>query len=78
MFNIFTDAAIEAVQNAKKAAVKTFVTNEALAKSFNEVIDAQSEYTKQFVNTLFNVQAKVLETFSDSTFYKSFNLAEAK
>jgi hypothetical protein len=41
------DAIIDTVQNGKKTFVKTFVQNEAVAKSMNSFIDAQADYTKK-------------------------------
>jgi hypothetical protein len=41
------DIVIDTIQTAKKEAVKTFVKNEAIAKSLNEFVDAQTEYTKK-------------------------------
>lgn len=45
MFTV--DTAIDTIQTAKKEAVKTFVKHEAIAKSLNEFVDAQTAYTKQ-------------------------------
>jgi len=42
-----TDAIIDAVQTAKKTWVKTFVTNDHIAESMNEFVDAQAEYTRK-------------------------------
>lgn len=47
MFTV--DAAIDTIQNSKKQFVKTFVTNEKMAKAMNDFIDAQTEYTKDAV-----------------------------
>lgn len=37
---------IDSVQNAKKQVVNTFVVNEQIKKSLNDLIDAQTVYTK--------------------------------
>ena len=50
MFTV--DTVIDAVQTAKKEAVKTlFAKNEVIAKSLNEFVDAQTAYTKAAVKT---------------------------
>ena len=41
------DAAIDAIQTAKKTLVSTFVTNQTIADSLNGFVDAQTEYTKK-------------------------------
>lgn len=46
MFNTFNHAAIDAVQEAKKQFVTTFVKHEGIAKAMNTFVDAQAEYTK--------------------------------
>lgn len=43
------DTTIDTIQNGKKQFVNTFVTNKEIAKSLNNFVDAQSEYTKQAV-----------------------------
>lgn len=53
------DTAIEAVQTAKKEAVKTFVKNEAIAKSLTEIVDAQTEYAKSAVKSSTEIATKV-------------------
>lgn len=42
-----TDTIIDTIQTAKKEAVKTFVKHEAIAKTLNEFVDAQTAYTKE-------------------------------
>ena len=41
------DAAIDAIQTAKKTLVSTFVTNQTIADSLTGFVDAQTEYTKK-------------------------------
>ena len=43
------DQTIDTVQNAKKQFVNSVVKNEAIAKSLNEFVDAQTAYTKSAV-----------------------------
>ena len=40
------NSAIDSFQGAKKQFVKTFVTNEELAKPLNAYVDAQTSYAK--------------------------------
>jgi hypothetical protein len=47
MFNTFNYAAIDAVQEAKKQFVKTFVKHEGIANAMNTFVDSQAEYTKR-------------------------------
>lgn len=44
-----TEGTIDAIQNGKKTLVKMLVSNEVIAKSMNEFIDAQTAYTKSAV-----------------------------
>ena len=41
------DAAIDAIQTAKKTLVSTFVTNQTIADSLTGFVDAQTEDTKK-------------------------------
>jgi hypothetical protein len=50
MFNTFNYAAIDAVQEAKKQFVKTFVQHEGIANAMNTFVDSQAEYTKRFAD----------------------------
>lgn len=42
-----SDAIIDAVQTSKKTWVKTFVTNDNIAKAMNDFVESQTEYTKK-------------------------------
>lgn len=53
------DTFIDTIQTAKKEAVKTFVKNEVIAKSLNEFVDAQTEYTKKAAKAGTDAVAKV-------------------
>jgi hypothetical protein len=44
------DIIIDNVQNAKKQAVETFVTNKEIQKSLIDLIDAQTAYCKTVAN----------------------------
>jgi hypothetical protein len=45
------DSTIDAIQNGKKAVINQFVTDSTLAKSLNEVVDAQTGYVKSVLTT---------------------------
>lgn len=47
MFNTFNYAVIDAVQEAKKQFVKTFVQHEGIALAMNTFVDSQADYTKR-------------------------------
>lgn len=51
MFNTFAHAAVDAVQNAKKQFVETFVTHEGIAKTLNDFVDSQTAYTKSAIDS---------------------------
>lgn len=53
------DTTIDAIQTAKKQAIKTFVQHEAIAKELNSFVDAQTEYTKSAVKAGTDVATKV-------------------
>lgn len=53
------DTTIDAIQTAKKQAVKTFVQNETIAKELNNFVDAQTAYTKSAVKAGTDVATKV-------------------
>ena len=58
MFQIF-NAAIDAVQNAKTQTVKTFVTDENLAKPMHTFIDAQAAFAKKVTQETLNFYTTV-------------------
>lgn len=53
------DQTIETIQNAKKQFVNTMVKNEAIAKSLNEFVDAQTAYTKSAVKATQEAATKI-------------------
>jgi len=69
MFTTFANTAIDAVQTSKKIAVDTFVKHEGLAKSLNQFVDSQTEYTKKAVETGFTTATAITSIFSDKSFY---------
>lgn len=60
---------VDAIQTSKKIFVDTFVKHEGLAKSFNEFVDAQTDYTKQAVDASIKAGNEVYKTVTDRTFY---------
>ena len=59
MFNTFNYAAIDAVQEAKKQFVTTFVQHEGIAKAMNTFIDSQADYTKRHVDAMMSFATSV-------------------
>ena len=60
---------VDAIQTSKKIFVDTFVKHEGLAKSLNEFVDAQTNYTKQAIDVSIKTSTEVYNTVSDKTFY---------
>ena len=60
---------VDAIQTSKKIFVDTFVKHEGLAKSFNEFVDAQTNYTKQAIDASIKAGNEVYSTVSDKAFY---------
>lgn len=69
MFKTYANTAIDAVQTSKKIAVDTFVKHEGLAKSLNQFVDSQTEYTKKAVETGFTAVTSITSILSDKSFY---------
>lgn len=69
MFNTFAHSAIDAVQNSKKTFVETFVKNEAINKSLNQFIDAQTEYTKSAMDTSMAAATSLGMVLTSKDFY---------
>ncbi len=60
---------VDAIQTSKKIFVDTFVKHEGLAKSLNEFVDAQTDYTKQAIDASMKAGNEVYSTVSDRAFY---------
>jgi len=45
------DSTIDSIQNSKKTFVNQYVTDAAIAKNLNEMVDAQTAYVKSVVKT---------------------------
>lgn len=59
MFNTFNYAVIDAVQEAKKQFVKTFVQHEGIANAMNSFVDSQADYTKRAADAGMNFLTSV-------------------
>ena len=68
MFN--TDTIIDSVQNAKKQAVTTFVTNEGFKKELIKLIDAQTEFAKGQVKTTLQITEALVKNASNFAYSK--------
>jgi len=53
------DQTIDSIQNSKKQFVNSVVKNEAIAKSLNEFVDAQTAYTKSAVKASQDAATKI-------------------
>jgi hypothetical protein len=60
---------VDAIQTSKKIFVDTFVKHEGLAKSLNEFVDAQTNYTKQAIDASMKAGNEVYNTVFDRAFY---------
>lgn len=65
----FIHTTVDAIQTSKKIFVDTFVKHEGLAKSLNEFVDAQTDYTKQAIDVSVSTGTKVYDIISDKSFY---------
>ena len=69
MIKTYIHSAIDTIQTSKKMFVDTFVKHEALAKSFNEFVDTQTDYTKKAFDASVETGTKVYNAITDKTFY---------
>ncbi len=60
---------VDAIQTSKKIFVDTFVKHEGLAKTMNEFVDAQTEYTKKAIDVGFTTASNMHKIISDKSFY---------
>ena len=70
MFKTLINNTIESVQAAKKIAVDSFVKHEPLANSFNQFVDAQTEYTKSAVSAMTDASTSFFKLIADKNFYE--------
>lgn len=69
MFNQYAFQAVDAVQNAKKQFVSTFVQHKEFAKVLNNFVDAQTAYTKEAITAGSVAATGVQEILTDRTPY---------
>jgi hypothetical protein len=72
MFNQYAFQAVDAVQNAKKQFVSTFVQHEQFAKVLNGFVDAQAAYTKEAITAGSVAVSGVQGILTDRTPYVKF------
>ena len=69
MIKTYINTAIDTIQTSKKMFVDTFVKHEALAKSLNEFVDTQTDYTKKAFDASVETGSEVYKTLTDKSFY---------
>lgn len=69
MIKLFIDNAVDSIQVSKKIVVDTFVKHEGLAKTMNEFVDAQTEYTKKAIDAGFATATDMQKIITDKSFY---------
>ena len=69
MIKTYIHSAIDTIQTSKKMFVDTFVKHDGLAKSFNDFVDAQTDYTKQAIDVSVKTGSEVYKTLTDKSFY---------
>lgn len=69
MMKLLMDNTVDSIQASKKMFVDTFVKHEGLAKTMNEFVDAQTEYTKKAIDVGFTTSSNMYKTLSDKSFY---------
>ena len=61
MFNTFAHTAIDTIQTGKKYAVTTTVKYEPLADIIIKFVDVQTQYTKNFIDSLITTGTSLVE-----------------
>lgn len=69
MIKTYIHTAIDTIQTSKKMFVDTFVKHEVLAKSLNDFVDTQTDYTKKAFDASVETGTKVYNTITDKSFY---------
>ena len=69
MMKLLIDNTVDTIQVSKKIFVDTFVKHEGMAKTMNEFVDAQTEYTKKAVEVGFTTSTNMYKTITDKSFY---------
>ena len=77
MIKTLINSAVDTIQTSKKMFVDTFVKHEELAKSLNEFVDTQTDYTKQAIDASVKAGTNVYNTLTDKEFYtETFKAAQ--
>lgn len=69
MFNTVAYSTVDMVQGAKKQFVSTFVNHKELSDTFNNFIDAQTEYTKKAIGAGLDAFTSMGSIFANKEFY---------
>lgn len=69
MIKTLFHSTVDTIQSSKKMFVDTFVKHEGLAKSLNEFVDAQTDYTKQAIDATYKTGTEVYKTVTEKSFY---------
>ena len=69
MIKTLIHSTVDTIQSSKKMFVDTFVKHDGLAKSFNDFVDAQTDYTKQAIDVSVKTGSEVYKTLTDKSFY---------
>jgi len=69
MFDTYIHTFIDAVQGGKKEFVKSTVKQDRLANILNEFVDAQTQYTKSFVQANYNSMTSLGSLMMSKDFY---------
>jgi hypothetical protein len=67
MFKTYAYQGVDAIQNAKKQFVSTFVQHEQFAKVLNGFVDAQAEYTKSAIDAGLTAFSETQSIVTDRT-----------
>lgn len=70
MFNTITHNTIDTIQAGKKQIVNTVVRHEGLASSINKFVDAETAYTKAFVESINSLASEFQTLFTSKEFAK--------
>lgn len=69
MFKTLIHTTVDTIQTSKKMFVDTFVKHEGLAKSLNEFVDTQTDYTKKAFDASVESGTNVYNIITDKSFY---------
>jgi len=72
MFTTLAHNAVDTIQAGKKEFIKAFVTNDGIAKSLNQFVEAQTSYTKSAIDAGITAAASIAMIVNSREFYESF------